>query len=392
MAAAMMAAEQEAVKGGGRNRGGVQRVEGKLRASVEKGDCYEAHQMYRTLFLRWLRVTFVIAMDWGTTRLENIFLGVLRGSNVEVRSRVPGTCARTHSFVLDVCLLEIHSPLYYRPVYAYCSRSKRAFLVELSVYEEDAEAKKSKLASNFVSKSDLQPFLRDLELQILQKIALHMSVTSQKLTSAVVTKAVTNAGVRGITEAQVQTIVNNALKLFSQDKTGMVDFALESGGGSILSARCSETYDSKTAVISLFGIPLWYLSQPPRAVIQPDVYPGNCWAFKGSQGYLVVRLSRKIYPTAFTLEHIPKALSATGEISSALRSFAVYGLDNEYQEGGKLLGQYVYDQDGEPLQTFPVMEKSENAFQIVELRVFSNWGHPEYTCLYRFRVHGKLAE
>jgi len=29
---------------------------------------------------------------------------------------------------------------------------------------------------------------------------------------------------------QAQTIVNNALKLFSQDKTGMVDFALESGG------------------------------------------------------------------------------------------------------------------------------------------------------------------
>ncbi|POI36150.1 hypothetical protein CIB84_000096 [Bambusicola thoracicus] len=50
MAAAIMAAEQEAAKGGGRNRGGVQRVEGKLRASVEKGDYYEAHQMYRTLF------------------------------------------------------------------------------------------------------------------------------------------------------------------------------------------------------------------------------------------------------------------------------------------------------------------------------------------------------
>lgn len=58
-----MAAEQEALKGGGgggggnggRNRGGVQRVEGKLRASVEKGDYYEAHQMYRTLFFRCVK-------------------------------------------------------------------------------------------------------------------------------------------------------------------------------------------------------------------------------------------------------------------------------------------------------------------------------------------------
>ncbi|XP_071300115.1 SUN domain-containing protein 1 isoform X2 [Agelaius tricolor] len=248
------------------------------------------------------------------------------------------------------------------------------------------------LTSNFVSKSDLQAVLRDLELQILKNITLHMSVTNQKVTSEVVTNAVTNAGISGITEAQAQIIVNNALKLYSQDKTGMVDFALESGGGSILSTRCSETYETKTALISLFGIPLWYYSQSPRVVIQPDMYPGNCWAFKGSQGYLVVRLSMKIYPTAFTLEHIPKTLSPTGNITSAPRNFAVYGLDDEYQEEGKLLGEYVYDQDGEPLQMFPVMEKNEDAFQIVELRIFSNWGHVEYTCLYRFRVHGKPAQ
>uniref|UniRef100_A0A8D0EXM2 Sad1 and UNC84 domain containing 1 n=1 Tax=Strix occidentalis caurina TaxID=311401 RepID=A0A8D0EXM2_STROC len=247
------------------------------------------------------------------------------------------------------------------------------------------------LTSNFVSKSDLQTLLQDLELQILKNITLHMSVTNQKLTSEVVTNAVANAGISGITEAQAQIIVNNALKLYSQDKIGMVDFALESGGGSVLSTRCSETYETKTALISLFGIPLWYFSQSPRVVIQPDMYPGNCWAFKGSQGYLVVRLSMKIYPTAFTVEHIPKTLSPTGNITSAPRNFSVYGLDDEYQEEGKLLGQYIYDQGGEPLQMFPVM-KSENAFQIVELRIFSNWGHAEYTCLYRFRVHGKPAE
>uniref|UniRef100_A0A8C7EA51 Sad1 and UNC84 domain containing 1 n=1 Tax=Nothoprocta perdicaria TaxID=30464 RepID=A0A8C7EA51_NOTPE len=248
------------------------------------------------------------------------------------------------------------------------------------------------LASNFVSKSDLQTLLQDLELQILKNITLYMSSTNQKLTSEVVTNAVNNVGVSGITEAQARIIVNNALKLYSQDKTGMVDFALESGGGSILSTRCSETYETKTALISLFGIPLWYFSQSPRVVIQPDMYPGNCWAFKGSQGYLVVRLSMKIYPTAFTLEHIPKALSPTGNITSAPKNFSVYGLEDEYQEEGVLLGHYFYDQGGEPLQMFPVKEKNENVFQIVELRIVSNWGHAEYTCLYRFRVHGKPAE
>ena len=34
----------------------------------------------------------------------------------------------------------------------------------------------------------------------------------------------------------------------------------------------------------------------------------------------------------------------------------------------------------------------EQTFQMVELEVKSNHGHPEYTCLYRFRVHGKKAK
>ncbi|XP_059555460.1 SUN domain-containing protein 1 isoform X9 [Myotis daubentonii] len=245
-----------------------------------------------------------------------------------------------------------------------------------------------KLSARFVSKADLQALLRELELQILKNITHHISVTRQGPTSEAIMAAVTSEGTSGITEAQARVIVNNALKLYSQDKTGMVDFALESGGGSILSTRCSETHETKTALISLFGIPLWYFSQSPRVVIQPDIYPGNCWAFKGSQGYLVVRLSMEIHPTSFTLEHIPKTLSPTGNITSAPKDFSVYGLENEYQEEGQLLGQFMFDQEGESLQTFPVPKRPERAFQIVELRIFSNWGHPEYTCLYRFRVHG----
>ncbi|XP_021563328.1 SUN domain-containing protein 1 [Carlito syrichta] len=212
-----------------------------------------------------------------------------------------------------------------------------------------------KFSSQFVSKEDLQATLRGLELQILRNLSHHVSVMKQAPPAEAVVSAVKEAGISGITEAQAHAIVNNALRLYSQDKTGMVDFALESGGGSILSTRCSETYETKTALISLFGIPLWYFSQSPRVVIQPDIYPGNCWAFKGSQGYLVVRLSMTIHPTAFTLEHIPKTLSPTGNITSAPKDFAVYGLENEYQEEGQLLGQFMYDQDGESLQMFQAL-------------------------------------
>ncbi|XP_048847059.1 SUN domain-containing protein 1 isoform X5 [Brienomyrus brachyistius] len=246
------------------------------------------------------------------------------------------------------------------------------------------------LSARFVSGSDLQGALTALELSILRNVTLQAQQTGQPPCERSVTETVVHAaGAAGMSEEQVKLIVQNALNLYSQDRTGLVDYALESGGGSVLSTRCSETYETKTALMSLFGVPLWYFSQSPRVVIQPDVYPGNCWAFKGSQGYLVIRLSLSIQPTAFSLEHIPKALSPTGNITSAPRQFAVYGLDDEYQEEGKLLGRYIYQEDGHSLQTFPVTEENDRAFQIIEMRVLSNWGHAEYTCLYRFRVHGE---
>ncbi|KAM5151995.1 SUN domain-containing protein 1 [Mantella aurantiaca] len=243
------------------------------------------------------------------------------------------------------------------------------------------------ISANFVSNEDLGARLQTLELHILKNISHQISITKKAPTPKVVEGAITGS-LSGITEEDARLLVNNALRLYSQDRTGMVDFALESGGGSILGTRCSETYGTKTALLSLFGIPLWYLSQSPRVVIQPDMYPGNCWAFKGAEGYLVVRLSMAILPTAFSLEHIPKSLSPTGNITSAPKDFAVYGLDDEYQEDGTMLVQSVYDEDGEPLQTFQVTVENEKPFQIVELRILSNWGHADYTCLYRFRAHG----
>lgn len=66
----------------------------------------------------------------------------------------------------------------------------------------------------------------------------------------------------------------------------------------------------------------------------------------------MVRLSARIRPTAVTLEHVPKSLSPNSTISSAPKDFAVFGFDEDLQQEGTLLGQFTYDQDGEPIQTF----------------------------------------
>lgn len=58
--------------------------------------------------------------------------------------------------------------------------------------------------------------------------------------------------------------------------------------------------------------------------LQPDVHPGKCWAFPGSQGHILIKLARKIIPTAVTMEHISEKVSPSGNTSSAPKEFSVY--------------------------------------------------------------------
>ncbi|XP_054459769.1 SUN domain-containing protein 1 isoform X2 [Anoplopoma fimbria] len=172
----------------------------------------------------------------------------------------------------------------------------------------------------------------------------------------------------------------------------MADYALETQGASVISTRCSETYRIRSACVTLFGFPLWYPSESPRTVIQgyPVLLPGKCWAFHGVQGSLVISLSHPVTLTHVTLDHLPRYNSPTGRIDSAPRDFEVYGLKDEVEEG-TLLGTFTYDEGGESTQTFKLPNPSEVVYRCVELRVLSNWGRVEYTCLYRFRVHGQIA-
>ncbi|XP_008066922.1 SUN domain-containing protein 2 [Carlito syrichta] len=242
--------------------------------------------------------------------------------------------------------------------------------------------------AGLLQREEVQTQLQELESRIFAHVT-EMQGRSARETATSLGLTLQKEGMVGVTEEQVHRIVKQALQRYSEDRIGMVDYALESGGASVISTRCSETYETKTALLSLFGIPLWYHSQSPRVILQPDVHPGNCWAFQGPQGFAVVRLSARIRPTAVTLEHVPKALSPNSTISSAPKDFAIFGFDEDLQQEGTLLGKFTYDQDGEPIQTFHFQAPKMATYQVVELRILTNWGHPEYTCIYRFRVHGE---
>ena len=115
---------------------------------------------------------------------------------------------------------------------------------------------------------------------------------------------------------------------------------------------------------------------------------GRCWPFDGERGHLVLALSRPVTITHVTLGHISKTLEPTGTISTAPKVFAVYvshkfkivplqtscvfhchihgeqqgvqlhlylsllqGMKSKADEGTRL-GTFLYDQDGESVQTF----------------------------------------
>ncbi|NXB63177.1 SUN2 protein, partial [Struthidea cinerea] len=128
--------------------------------------------------------------------------------------------------------------------------------------------------------------------------------------------------------------------------------------------------------------------------------PGHCWAFKGHQGQVVIRLPARVHLTAITVQHITKEASPSGTIISAPKDIAVFvsllGISGgdlalgENREEETLLGMFTYNTEKDPIQTFPLKNMLlPRAFSHVKLLVKSNWGNPRYTCIYRVQVHGK---
>ncbi|CAG8733041.1 7549_t:CDS:1, partial [Acaulospora morrowiae] len=254
--------------------------------------------------------------------------------------------------------------------------------------------------------------------------------------------AVPNENVVVMVRQEVQRAVEEMLYTYSQDKLNKADFALSSGGAKIISPLTSPTYEQwptqwyKLILASTIGHGITR-GKPPITAIQPDTHVGQCWPFSGQQGQLAVLLSRQVYVTSVTYDHISKKV-AMGT-TSAPKEIEVWGfidgdlevkdkgadtikedipgyineqdtvnelgsniLDSSHLQtkGGELklgsspthifLGQFVYDLNGPPIQTFEV-NKINKPIRAVILKVNSNWDNPEYTCLYRFRVHGERS-
>ncbi|KYO35174.1 SUN domain-containing protein 3 isoform C [Alligator mississippiensis] len=186
----------------------------------------------------------------------------------------------------------------------------------------------------------------------------------------------------------VLEMINSQFKKIYEDDVQMPDWAQKTIGATIDASRTSKSYEPRNEEDSWFSLSFLSSANPPDTILQPDVSPGSCWAFPGSQGQVVIKLPEKIQPTAVTIQHISKAISPSGEVTSAPKDFAVYGLDEKTEI---LLGKFMYDLEKEVIQTFQLQMELPASFIYIKFSMLSNWGHSDYTCIYRVRVHGKMV-
>eukprot|EP00092_Neocalanus_flemingeri_P089608 GFUD01113386.1.p1 GENE.GFUD01113386.1~~GFUD01113386.1.p1 ORF type:complete len:514 (-),score=197.75 GFUD01113386.1:200-1705(-) len=178
---------------------------------------------------------------------------------------------------------------------------------------------------------------------------------------------------------QVSAMLESHLSLFSADRTGQVDWASLAVGGSIISTPHTTTHPTPGQVLSLLGIPIWQHSTSPRQILQPHAGSGQCWAFSGQSGQVVLQLGEVVRVTGVTIEHI----RPSPDLSSAPSNITVWA----HKDNSSLLNlTYSISMSSSSVQTFHI--PSSLPISQLRLQVTSNWGRPEYTCLYRVRVHG----
>ncbi|KAG8764525.1 hypothetical protein FRC15_007583 [Serendipita sp. 397] len=235
----------------------------------------------------------------------------------------------------------------------------------------------------------------------------------------------------------IGSLVSEAVLRASKDDIARPDYASYFAGARIIPQLTSQTFRIKAnsywGVWGLFGQQT-VEGRPPVTAIHPDIHVGNCWPIKGHEGQLGVVLARSIVITEFTIDHAAKEVAF--DVRSAPKKMEVWGLvegaenlkkvadyhrrrEQRYRDlvtaAGRegrtppspedpypaslppdanyiRLGQFSYDVNAHShIQTFQVPQDIQELgvdIGIVVLMIKSNWGEPNWTCLYRFRVSG----
>jgi len=149
----------------------------------------------------------------------------------------------------------------------------------------------------------------------------------------------------------------------------------------------------------------------------------------GTQGQITFELVAPINIQSVSIDHLPSRIASQlasthhfnddAARSSAPRQFRIVGYHaNGFDaDDGVVLGTFEYDVQGPTTQIFdllvapPAAVASEDDDDVgscsatgpscgsgifsnlkgITIQILNNWGNPEYTSLYRLRVHGELS-
>ncbi|KAF9175167.1 hypothetical protein BGX21_007496 [Mortierella sp. AD011] len=238
---------------------------------------------------------------------------------------------------------------------------------------------------------------------------------------------------RALTDVErelISHLIDEALEKYSADAMATPDYALFSAGGRIIPRLTSNDYHHPVQPTFWGRIGLRYIvplpkrEKPAEKAIEPGLHAGECWAMDGQKGQLAIRLARKIIVTGITIEHADPSIVL--DMDSAAKEVDIWSLrgsedaapasgspahvsisqNNDVVEptteeaqdspwpGAVFLTTVEYlakadDTKPKARQTFSIpLSKQTSPSVGVVLQIKSNWGHPNYTCLYRVRVHG----
>ncbi|XP_032950217.1 sperm-associated antigen 4 protein isoform X1 [Rhinolophus ferrumequinum] len=193
--------------------------------------------------------------------------------------------------------------------------------------------------------------------------------------------------VSSVRVANSERVAKLVFQRLNEDFVQKPDYALSSVGASIDLEKTSHDYQDANTAYFWNRFSFWNYARPPTVILEPDVFPGNCWAFEGDQGQVVIRLPGRVQLSDITLQHPPASVAHTGGANSAPRDFVVYGLQVD-DKTEVFLGKFTFDVEKSEIQTFHLQNDPPTAFPKVKIQILSNWGHPRFTCLYRVRAHG----
>ncbi|KAJ3230624.1 hypothetical protein HDU81_004390 [Chytriomyces hyalinus] len=222
----------------------------------------------------------------------------------------------------------------------------------------------------------------------------------------------------------MNSLIKNALAKYAADGIGREDYALETNGAAVINALTSDGYTvaSKSWVGRLLGHRK-NMGWAPFIAISEGAAPTKCWAMNGTSGTLGIQLASPVIPLSFSVDHADKTLLVNKQIgvrsapkdielwavTGSVKAFKSLDLNDPKTRtlvkpdgtpkqfaAGVLLSEQTFDPNFGSVQTFGVNKDAVRAIEkmgvtpkAVLLRILSNWGNEDYTCLYRIRVHGR---